>query len=181
MKIRGVVFCLVVWLLSFVAQAFPQDRPFQVEDWERRLNERQPPVPIMDAIDLKPGMAVGEVGAGTGRMTMWLADRVGVSGKVYANDIDKESLERLRERSRADGFENIEILLGEDDDPKLPAGVLDMVFMINVYHHLDDPLPLIKNIRPGLKPGGRLVIVECDPEKVDWGKEEGCTSRKDMA
>jgi ubiquinone/menaquinone biosynthesis C-methylase UbiE len=114
-------------------------------------------------------------------MTMWLADRVGASGRIYANDINKESLDNLRERCLRDGFENIEIVLGEAEDPKLPAGALDMVFMINVYHHLDDPRPLVRNLRPSLRPGGTLVIVECDPEKVDWGKEEGCTSRKDMA
>jgi hypothetical protein len=56
-----------------------------------------------------------------------------------------------------------------------------MVFMINVYHYLDDSQPRIKNIRPSLNLGRRLAIVECDPEKAGWGKEEGCTSRKDMA
>ncbi len=181
MKKKGAVFCLIGWLLSAAVPGFSQNRPFQVEDWEKRLNERQPPISIMDAIGLKPGMVIGEVGAGTGRMTMWLADRVGASGKIYANDINKESLERLLERSGRDGFENIEIVLGEAEDPKLPAGALDMVFMINVYHHLDDPLPLIRNIAPSLKQGATLAIVECDPEKVDWGKEEGCTSRRGMA
>jgi len=181
MKTKGTVFCLIGWLLSAVVPALSQNRPFQVEDWEKRLNERQPPLQIINSIGLEPGMAVGEVGAGTGRMTMWLADRVGVSGKIYANDINKEYLEHLRERSRRDGFENIEIVLGEPEDPKLPAVALDMVFMINVYHHLDNPLPLLRNILPSLKRDGTLVVVECDPEKVDWGKEEGCTSRKDMA
>jgi ubiquinone/menaquinone biosynthesis C-methylase UbiE len=181
MKTKGAVFCLIGWLLFAVVPALSQNRPFQVEDWEKRLNERQPPLQIIDAIGLEPGMVVGEVGAGTGRMTMWLADRVGASGRIYANDINKESLDNLRERCLRDGFENIEIVLGEAEDPKLPAGALDMVFMINVYHHLDDPRPLVRNLRPSLRPGGTLVIVECDPEKVDWGKEEGCTSRKDMA
>ena len=52
--------------------------------------------------------------------------------------------------------------------------------MINVYHHLDNPVPLVKKILPSLKPGGYLAIVECDPEKVNWGKEEGCNSKSDM-
>jgi ubiquinone/menaquinone biosynthesis C-methylase UbiE len=181
MKTKGAVCCLIGWLLAAVVPGFSQNRPFQVEDWEKRLNERQPPLQIIDAIGLKPGMVVGEVGAGTGRMTMWLADRVGEFGKIYANDINREYLEQLRERSRRDGFENIEIVLGEAENTRLPAGALDMVFMINVYHHLANPLPILKNILPSLKRDGILVIVECDPEKVDWGKEEGCTSRKDMA
>ncbi len=157
-----------------------QDRTFQIEEWEKRLNRRQPPVKIMDAIGIKPGMIIGEVGAGTGRMTMWIANRVGDSGKVYANDIDKSALEHLRERCQRDGFENVEIIVGEVENPKLPVNALDIAFMINVYHHLDNPVPLIRNLLPSLKPDGILAIVECDPDKVDWGKEEGCTQKKDM-
>jgi ubiquinone/menaquinone biosynthesis C-methylase UbiE len=125
-------------------------------------------------------MVIGEVGAGTGRMTMWIADRVGDTGKVYANDINTGSLEQLRERCKRDGFENVEIVIGEMEDPKLPVSALDIAFMINVYHHLDNPVPLIRNLLPCLKPDGILAIVECDPDKVDWGKEEGCTRKKDM-
>ena len=157
-----------------------QDLSFQIEGWEKRLNRRQPPVKIMDAIGMSPGMIIGEVGAGTGRMTMWIADRVGDSGKIYANDINKGSLEHLRERCKRDGFENVEIVIGEVEDPKLPVSALDIAFMINVYHHLDNPVPLIRNLLPSLKPDGILAIVECDPDKVDWGKEEGCTRKKDM-
>ena len=167
--------------MSAVVAVSSQTRTFPVEDWEKGINERQPPLQIIDAIGLKPGMVVGEVGAGTGRMTMWLADRVGDSGRIYANDISKEHLDHLRMRSLQSGFLNIEFILGEVDNARLPAGALDMAFMINVYHHLDNPVPLIQNILPSLKPGATLVIVECDPEKVDWGKEEGCTSPGDMA
>jgi ubiquinone/menaquinone biosynthesis C-methylase UbiE len=114
-------------------------------------------------------------------MTMWLAERVGDSGRIYANDIDTESLESLRQRSEREGFENVEIVVGEEEDPNLPAGVLDIAFMINVYHHLEEPVPLIRSLLPSLKPDGILAIVECDPEKVDWGKDEGCTTKDEMA
>jgi SAM-dependent methyltransferase/ketosteroid isomerase-like protein len=157
-----------------------QEPPFEIEAWEKRLNKRQPPVKIMDAIGAAPGRVIGEIGAGTGRMTLWLAERVGPSGKVYANDIDKENLEGLRKRGDREGFTNIETILGEVENPKLPAGELDVAFMINVYHHLDFPLPLIRNIIPSLKPSGVLAIVECDPDKVDWGKEEGCHTKDVM-
>ncbi len=157
-----------------------QKQRFHIEEWEKGLNRRQPPVRIMDSIGLKPGMVIGEIGAGTGRMTMWLASRVGPSGKVYANDIDKAALEHLQMRCERDGFQNVEIIIGETEDPKLPDGALDIAFMINVYHHLDNPVPLVSNILPGLKPDGILAIVECTPEKVDWGEEHGCAHRKDM-
>ncbi len=170
----------VIGALVTVSLLMAQDRSFQIEEWEKRLNRRQPPVKIMDAIGMKPGMVIGEVGAGTGRMTMWIADRVGDSGKIYANDINTKSLEHLRERCQRDGFKNVEIIVGEVENPKLPASALDIAFMINVYHHLDNPVPLIRNILPSLKPNGILAIVECDPDKVEWGKEEGCTGKKDM-
>ncbi len=170
----------VVGMMLALPLLLAQERTFQIEEWEKRLNRRQPPVKIMDAIGMKPGMIIGEVGAGTGRMTMWIADRVGDSGKVYANDINTESLEHLSQRCMRAGFEHVEIIVGEEENPKLPTNALDIAFMINVYHHLDNPVPLVRNILPSLRPNGILAIVECDPDKVDWGKEEGCTQKKDM-
>lgn len=183
---------LTLLLLSFIMVSYPknaeiragtkihQERSFQVEEWEKGLNQRQPPIKIMDAIGLKQGMIIGEVGAGTGRMTMWLADRVGESGKVYANDIDRSALDHLRRRYKRDGFKNVEIVVGKMENPGFSTGSLDVAFMINVYHHLAEPVPIIRNIRPSLKPDGMLVIVECDPEKVDWGDEHGCSRKEDM-
>jgi SAM-dependent methyltransferase len=170
----------VFGILLTACLVLAQERLFQIEGWEKRLNSRQPPVKIMDTIGMKAGMVIGEIGAGRGRMTMWIADRVGDSGKVYANDIDKRALEHLRERCKRDGFENVEIIVGEVENPKLPAKALDIAFMINVYHHLDSPVPLIRNILPSLKPNGILAIVDCDPDKVYWGKEHGCAGKKDM-
>lgn len=170
----------VIGLLLTTSLLIAQESSFQIEEWEKRINRRQPPIEIMDAIGMKPGMIIGEVGAGTGRMTMWIAERVGDSGKIYANDIDKKALEHLRQRCKREGFKNVEIVVGEVEDPKLPAATLDIAFMINVYHHLDNPVPLIRNLLPSLKPDGILAIVECDPDKVNWGAEEGCTRKKDM-
>lgn len=137
-----------IFLFCSIQILFAQEKKFDIEEWEIGLNKRQPPVTIMDAIGFKEGMIVGEVGAGTGRMTMWLADRVRDSGKVYANDIDTEALKHLEERCKRDGFSNIETIVGDVADPKLPMRKLDIVFMINVYHHLDEPVPLISNIIP---------------------------------
>jgi len=170
----------LIFLFCFIQIVFAQKKKFKIEEWEIGLNKRQPPVKIMDAVGFKEGMIIGEVGAGTGRMTMWLADRVGDTGKVYANDIDRDALKHLEERCKRDGFTNIETILGDVADPKLPKRKLDIVFMINVYHHLDEPIPLIANILPSLKKGGLLAIVECDPDKVEWGESHGCIQKKDM-
>lgn len=178
--------CAVIGILIVIAAgtvtplAHCQQSSFQIEDWERALNERQPPIEIMDAIGLHRGMIVGEVGAGTGRMTMWLADRVGESGKVYANDIDRSALDYLKRRYKKAGFNNVEIVVGKMENPGFSEGSLDIAFMINVFHHLPDPVPLLRNLLPSLKPDGILAIVECDPEKVVWGDEHGCSSKQDM-
>jgi SAM-dependent methyltransferase len=157
-----------------------QERSFQVDEWEKGLNQRQPPIKIMDAIGLKQGMIIGEVGAGTGRMTMWLADRVGDYGKVYANDIDRSALDHLRRRCKRDGFKNVEIVVGKMENPGFSTGSLDVAFMINVFHHLANPVPIIRNLLPSIKADGILAIVECDPDKVDWGDEHGCSRKADM-
>ncbi|UCE42758.1 MAG: class I SAM-dependent methyltransferase [Candidatus Aminicenantes bacterium] len=193
MKIKKLEFLFILLLLlSFIVISSPynrkihagiiidQERAFQIEAWEKGLNERQPPIKIMDAIGLKPGMIIGEVGAGTGRMTMWLADRVGESGKVYANDIDRSALDHLRRRCKRDGFKNVEIIVGTMENPGFHTDSLDIAFMINVYHHLADPVPILQNLRPSLKPDGRLAIVECDPDKVEWGDEHGCSRKEDV-
>jgi SAM-dependent methyltransferase len=151
-----------------------------VEEWEQGLNRRQPPVEIMDVIGIEPGMVIGEVGAGKGRMTVWIAHRVGATGAVFANDIDRDALDHLKQRCRDGGIGNVQVVVGDVDDPKLPAGALDMAFMINVFHHLDEPETLVRKILPSLKPEGVLAIVECDPDKTDWGAGHGCASRLEM-
>ena len=105
----------------------------QEESWENRINRAQPPDRVMEAIGVKPRMVMGEVGAGRGRYTVHLARRVGETGKIYANDIDKTSMEYLRDRCLRTGITNVEIVLGKVDDPLFPKAALDMVFMILTY------------------------------------------------
>lgn len=136
-----------------------------VEASERGTNAIQPPDKIMDAIGVKPGMVIGEVGAGRGRCTVHLAHRVGEMGRIYANDINETGLDHLRDRCRQDGIKNVEIIVGKVEDPLFPKNELDMVFMVLTYHHLSQPVALLKNIIPSLKPGATVVIVDPDPDK----------------
>jgi SAM-dependent methyltransferase len=135
------------------------------DDWEARHNAYQPPDSVMDAIGVAPGWIIAEVGAGRGRYIVHMARRVGEAGRVYANDIDEEALEYLEFRCRRDSVPNVVTILGDVTDPKLPVGALDMVYLINTYHHLEEPVELMRNILPSLKPSGMLVIIEHDPEK----------------
>lgn len=144
----------------------PSCCPFP-DDWETEWNRKQPPDKVMDAVGIDPGMVVAEIGAGRGRYAVQVAARVGNSGKVYAEDIDAEALDYVRLRCRRDGISNVEIILGDVTDPKLPAGSCDFVYMINTYHHIELPVPLLQNVVPALKPSGKLVIIEHSPDKVE--------------
>jgi len=165
-----VIFLIVLFIAANSAEGAQQKKDFTEEN-EIRLNRLQPPEKIMDAIGLKPGMAIGDIGAGWGRLAVWFADRVGETGKVYANDIDTGALMRLAKRCKDHGFKNVIVCHGKVVDPNIPPGVLDIAFMINVYHHLEKPVELVRNLAPSLKPEGLLVIVEHCPEKSGYRSE----------
>src|ERR1700722_20286183 len=102
-------------------------------DWLDR-NERESeehPNAALDALQLKPGMVVADVGAGTGYMTLRMAKRVGPNGKVYGEDLQPEMLRRLRQNAAKAGLGNIEEVQGTESDPKLPAGKLDLILLVD--------------------------------------------------
>jgi ubiquinone/menaquinone biosynthesis C-methylase UbiE len=159
-KISALHALLAIAIATSAAAQFDED-----DSWEQYHNRYQPPEVIMDAIGVKPGMVVAEVGAGRGRFVVHMAKRVGFDGKVYANDIDQQKLDYLQYRCQRDSIYNVWTLLGEVDDPLLPEGELDLVYFINTYHHLAEPIELMRNILPSLKADGVLVIIEHDPVK----------------
>lgn len=169
--LRNLVIFLFVLFIATNSTALAQKKKDFTQPNEVRLNRFQPPEKIMDAIGLKPGMVIGDIGAGWGRFAVWFADRVGETGKVYANDIDMGALMRLAKRCKDHGFKNVIVRHGKVVDPNIPPGVLDIAFMINVYHHLEKPVELVRNLAPTLKPEGLLVIVEHCPEKTGWSSE----------
>jgi ankyrin repeat protein/predicted O-methyltransferase YrrM len=149
-----------------------------IEDWEKETFLKQPPEKVMDAAGIKPGMVIGEVGAGRGRFTMHLARRVGTKGKILANDIDAEGLAYLRDRCKKAGIANVETIFGEVDDPLLPERALDMVFMVWTYHFFDQPITMLKKLLPALKPGGTIVLVEPDPVRGPGGSDHGISPER---
>jgi ubiquinone/menaquinone biosynthesis C-methylase UbiE len=120
----------------------------------------QPPEKIMDSIGVKPGMRIGEAGAGHGYFTFPLARRVGSGGMVFANDISADGLDAIKERAVREGLKNIKIVVGEIEDPLFPEKNLDMVIMVYVLHEVERQIPFLKNLQTYLKPGGLLVIIE---------------------
>jgi SAM-dependent methyltransferase len=136
---------------------------------EARLNRLQPPGQVMDIIGAAAGLTIAEIGAGRGRYVVHLAERVGPGGRIYAEDIDADALRHLAGRCRRAGFANVETILGDPSDPKLPAGTIDLIFVISSYHHFDDPVALMRKARTALKPAGRLAIAEWIPTKDNQG------------
>ncbi|MFC2156478.1 class I SAM-dependent methyltransferase [Acidobacteriota bacterium] len=165
-------FVLLLTLCALFVPAGPNDNSYaqnqQYDDWEKKVNaERQPPEQVMDALGIKPGMVIGEVGAGRGRYTVHLAKRVGDKGKIYANDISETALDYLRQRISQNKITNIEIVSGKIDDPLLPERSLDMAIMIWVFHMMDQPIPMMKNLTPSLKPGAPIVIIAPPDYEID--------------
>jgi ubiquinone/menaquinone biosynthesis C-methylase UbiE len=131
-------------------------------DWLERSEREMEELPeaALNAIGIKPGMTVADVGAGVGYFTVRLAKRVGPTGTVYAEDIQPEMLNRLRRRLKRAGFNNVQTVLGSETDANLPAGGVDLIIMVDVYHELSHPQEMLRNLRGSLKPDGRLVLLE---------------------
>lgn len=124
------------------------------------------PEKVMNVVGVKSGMTIGEVGAGRGYFTFHLSRRVGNTGKIYANDINTRVLASIRRKCEQEGISNIETIAGEVVDPLFPDDALDMVFIVNAFHDLAKPVELLNNIVPSLKPGGPVVIIDRDPDKL---------------
>ena len=148
------------------AREFPQAfRPVSARSGDGFSNEqarddRREAATVMDLAKIKPGMTVADIGSGEGYYTVRLADRVGKKGRVLAEDIDRDALARLGSRVEAEHLDNVSIKLGTEDDPRLPAGSFDRIFMVHMYHEVSEPYAFLWHLRPALKPGGSAIVVE---------------------
>jgi len=136
------------------------------------------PENIMDIIELRQGMIVGEAGASYGYFTFKMSKRVGNEGIVYANDIDPAVLQLIEEKCKSEKITNIKTVLGAVDDPLYPENNLDMVVVFDCLFEFSQPLKWMRNTRKYLKPEGKLVIVDPDPSKI--GSSEHFLSRKEI-
>lgn len=134
----------------------------EAADWldrsEREREER--PSRAIAALQLKKGDIVADVGAGSGYYTERLARAVGPSGLVYATDIQPEMLALIERRAQREKLSNVRAILAGEDDPRLPAGAIDLVLMVDVYHELQRPQQVLRKLKDALSPRGRLVLIE---------------------
>ncbi|QFT78011.1 class I SAM-dependent methyltransferase [Erythrobacter sp. THAF29] len=132
---------------------------FSNEDARDERNEAQI---VMDLANIEPGMTVADIGAGEGYYTVRLATRVGEDGRVLAQDISREALQRLGRRVERERLENISIKLGQPDDPQLPVDSFDRIFLVHMYHEVTEPYAFLWRMWPALTEDGQIIVVDVD-------------------
>jgi ubiquinone/menaquinone biosynthesis C-methylase UbiE len=115
---------------------------------------------MIGRLGLQPGQTVCDLGCGNGYHTLRIAARVGPTGRTLAVDIQPEMLKLLNQRAVEQGVQGIETIRGGLIDPRLPAGAVDLVLLVDVYHEFSHPVHMLQQIRSSLAPGGRMVLVE---------------------
>lgn len=124
---------------------------------------------VMEALAIRPGMAVADVGAGTGLYTRLFARAVGEKGRVLAVDIASEFLDHINKTAKDQKLGNITTVLGKDVSTELPPASVDLVYVCDTYHHFEYPARVLESIHKGLKDGGKLVV-------IDFIREPGVSS-----
>lgn len=153
---------------GLAAERFPKpERPvagiisdqWSNEDSRERAGEA---AKVMDLLGVRPGMAVADIGAGAGYYVGRLSRRVGPAGQVIAQDVERNYLERLRQRVARDRLGNVSLVLGEPHDPRLPPRSVDLALLVHMYHEIAQPFGLLANLAPAMRPGGRVAILDVD-------------------
>lgn len=155
-RVTMIAVCFALGLMGTSSIAQERSRQHGEENREQwqKVDE------VFQALGVAPGAAVADLGAGDGFFTVRLAKAVGEHGRVYAVDINTDSLRRLRTRIGNEKLTQVEVVEGAADDPKLPAGTLDAVLIVNAYHEMKAFKEILPKLKAALKPNGRLVIIE---------------------
>src|SRR5262245_56015475 len=122
--------------------------------------DEEAPSKAIELLEIKPGMTVADIGAGSGYYSARIAKKVGPAGHVYATDIQPGMIELLERRIKSEGLTNMSTVLGGMDDPKLAPKSIDLAIMVDVYHELQQPQIFLQRLKESFKPGGRLVLLE---------------------
>ena len=125
-----------------------------------RVKEEGEPAALYKALEVKPGMVIADLGAGSGYHTFKLAPLVGAEGKVLAVDVQPQMLEILRERAKKEGVTNVDLVRSTEKDPKLKPASVDLIVMVDVYHEFSHPFEMMEKLVAALKTGGRIAFVE---------------------
>jgi ubiquinone/menaquinone biosynthesis C-methylase UbiE len=127
---------------------------------------------VMDALAIAPGKNVADIGAGSGWFTIRAAKRVTDSGTVYAVDINPEAIKYIDQRLAKEGMHNVKTMLSKPDDPQLSAHSIDAVLLLKTYHEVANPVALMRNLRPALRPEARIGIIDRNGNGSDHGVQK---------
>jgi ubiquinone/menaquinone biosynthesis C-methylase UbiE len=167
MRVVCILTALAVTAWCQVAQE--ANRDYATEEQRAKIVERLEsparlanlrPAELVARLEIRRGSTVVDLGAGTGTLLEALSHAVGSNGRVIAEDIHADLLDRARGRVKKAGLDNVDFVLGSEVDPKLPAGSADAVVVLDAYHHFDYPEQMLAAIKRSLRPGGRLAIIE---------------------
>jgi ubiquinone/menaquinone biosynthesis C-methylase UbiE len=180
------------FLLSMMSSSLPvrgQDQPtqrptstpysgdlsiFETPGRDERLQIQR----VMDLLGIKHGSAVADIGAGSGWFTVRAAARTGSTGTVLAEDINPQAIQYIDLRCQKEKLANVHTVLGTPDDPKLPAQSVDAVLMLKVYHEIAHPAVLLANLKPALKPGAKVGIIDRNGNGTDHGLNSDVLKRE---
>ncbi len=163
-------FALVLWVAPAPAQvATEANKDYQTPEGRAKIAktledpnraERLKVRELMSLLEIQPGSTVADIGTGVGVMLPYLSEAVGASGRVIAEDIAPDFLEKAQARIKSNNLTNVSTVQGNERSPNLPEGQVDLGFVVDAYHHFNYPAEMLANIRRGLKPDGRLAIVD---------------------
>ncbi len=136
-------------------------------------DEWQKPAVVLSVLAIEPGSRVADIGAGTGYFTIPLARAVGSKGAVYGVDIESSMVDYLGERAKKEGLANVKAVLTGSNSPGIPTGSVDLVFICNTWHHIDDRLVYLEKLKQALRPGGRIAIVDFKEGELPVGPPAG--------
>lgn len=151
------------------------EKHFDAEESARRFDDPardtwQVPDQVIAALNLKRGQSVADIGAGTGYFTVRLA-KSKASPKVYATDIEPSMVKYLRERAAKEGLDNVVVVQASHDKPNLPEPV-DLVLVVNTYHHIGNREAYFLRLAKSIKPGGRVAIIDFKPDSPEGPPKE---------
>ena len=133
---------------------------------------------VMDTLGITAGKSVADIGAGSGWFTVRAAKRVGGAGLVYAVDINPEAIRYITQRGQKEELQNIKTILSKPDNPLLPPNSVDVVLLLKTYHEVAHPVELLRNLRPALRPGAKVGVIDRNGNGEDHGVGSGVVIRE---
>jgi ubiquinone/menaquinone biosynthesis C-methylase UbiE len=165
MLLASVAICSAQQTITQTARDLNKSFDSDAAQWAKRFEHEGRAIydkrfDVLDAMDLKPGMDVADIGAGSGLITRLIARRVAPGGTAYAVDIAKNMIDHITETAQKENITNLKAVLGDPHSPRLPPNSVDVVCIIDSYHHFEYPADMLAEIRKALRPDGLLMLID---------------------